>query len=65
MLSEKADGKAIKYQQGAANYCKAQGTRISEVQEVTGTSNQTLNNWYHAKPDLFRAVVAGVVALQD
>jgi len=43
---------------------KAAGLKsLSQVTEVTGVSLQTLSNWHKHKPELFKAVIAGCVAL--
>jgi hypothetical protein len=36
---------------------------LSQVSQLTGTSLQTLSNWHKDKPELFRVVCTGVVAL--
>ncbi len=46
-----------------SEYCRLFGlTGLKPVIEATGESRQTLQNWRRSKPDLFRVVVAGVVA---
>jgi len=43
---------------------KAAGLKsLSQVTEITGVSLQTLSNWHKHKPALFKAVIAGCVAL--
>ena len=43
---------------------KAAGLRsLTSVSDITGVSLQTLTNWHKDKPKLFKAVVAGCVAL--
>ena len=36
---------------------------LTTVSDITGVSLQTLTNWHKDKPKLFKAVVAGCVAL--
>lgn len=36
---------------------------LSQVSALTGVSLQTLDNWNKSKPDLFKVVLAGCVAL--
>jgi hypothetical protein len=36
---------------------------LTSVRDITGVSLQTLTNWHKDKPKLFKAVVAGCVAL--
>lgn len=46
--------------------CKAAGLKdLAAVAKLTGCSPQTLNNWHRHKPDLFKVVIAGCVALKD
>jgi hypothetical protein len=50
--------------QGASDYARQQGAgSLERVAKIAGTSRQNLNNWSRDKPDLFRAVVAGVIAI--
>jgi len=43
---------------------KAAGLKsLSQVTEMTGVSLQTLSNWHKHKQELFKAVIAGCVAL--
>jgi hypothetical protein len=44
---------------------KAAGlSSLAEVSRMTGQSPQTLNNWSRWKPELFRVVIAGCVAIK-
>jgi len=48
----------------ASDSAKVAGLKnLATVIEMTGQSRQTLQNWYRDKPDLFRVVIAGCVAL--
>ena len=38
---------------------------LSQVSILTGVSLQTLDNWSKSKPELFKVVIAGCVALID
>ena len=38
---------------------------LTSVSDITGVSLQTLTNWHKDKPKLFKAVVAGCVALSQ
>lgn len=50
--------------QGASDYAKRNGMpSLEAVSRLTGQSRQTLNNWYHDKPELFIVVIAGAVQL--
>ena len=52
------------HRQPASAYCKQQGLKsLKQVEELTGQSRQTLLNWHKYKPQLFRVVVAGALAL--
>jgi len=43
---------------------KAAGLKsLSQVTKMTGVSLQTLSNWHKNKPELFKVVIAGCVAL--
>jgi hypothetical protein len=45
--------------------CKKAGLKgLSELANLTNQSSQTLSNWYNNKPDLFRVIVAGALALK-
>jgi len=49
----------------ASKQAKQAGLKsLSELSEITGTSPQTLINWYNNKPKLFAVVVAGSVAIK-
>jgi hypothetical protein len=36
---------------------------LSQVSQLTGVSLQTLSNWHKDKPELFKVVCTGVVAI--
>ena len=36
---------------------------LTQVSELTGQSLQTLTNWFNDKPELFKVVLLGCVAL--
>lgn len=45
--------------------CKAAGLKsLDELSEITAVSRFTLRNWHHEKPQLFRAVLVGAVAIR-
>jgi hypothetical protein len=46
-------------QKAKALGCKS----LSQVSQLTGVSLQTLSNWHKDKPELFKVVCAGSVAL--
>jgi len=47
-----------------AQQAKAAGLKsLTSVSDITGVSLQTLTNWHRDKPRLFKAVLAGCVAL--
>ena len=49
-----------------AQTAKAVGLHnLSQVSRQTGVSLQTLHNWHKNKPELFRIVLLGCVALQE
>lgn len=49
----------------ASEYAKSAGLKsLKEASDITGVSFQTLHNWYHNKPDLFRAVVLGCAEIK-
>lgn len=50
--------------QSAGDYCKARGLSVAEVGRMVGKPRQTLINWHRESPDLFRVVVAGVIAVK-
>ncbi len=48
-----------------AKQAKAYGANgLKELSDVTKQSKPTLSNWHYNKPELFRCVCAGVVALR-
>jgi len=50
----------------ASDNAKKAGLKsLATVMEMTGQSRQTLQNWHKDKPDLFRVVIAGCVALNQ
>lgn len=50
----------------ASQQAKAAGLKnLLQVQKLTGQSAQTLINWHRDKPELFRVVIAGCVALTN
>lgn len=50
----------------ASQQAKAAGLKsLLQVQQLTGQSAQTLINWHRDKPELFRVVIAGCVALSS
>lgn len=49
----------------ASKDAKAMGLKSLKIAiEMTGQSRQTLQNWHEDKPELFKVVIAGCVALQ-
>lgn len=45
--------------------CKEAGLKgLSELANLTNQSAQTLSNWYKHKPDLFRVLIAGALAMK-
>ena len=64
MLHPNHDGKRKHCGGSPAEYCKAQGLTVAEVARCVGKPRQTLINWHRDSPDLFRVVVAGVVAVK-
>ena len=63
MLSEKADGKMMKWRgenPSPSQQAKAAGLKsLRQVAQITKQSEQTLSNWHKHKPDLFRIVLLG------
>jgi hypothetical protein len=50
----------------ASQHAKKAGLKsLKQVQLMTQTSAQTLINWHRDKPELFRVVIAGCVAMQQ
>ena len=46
--------------------CKRQGLRgLGDVVRATGMSHQCLGNWWRERPELFKIILAGVVAEKE
>lgn len=49
-----------------AKQVKAAGLKsLAEVAEMTGQYRQTLDSWAVQKPELFRVILAGCMAIKD
>lgn len=49
----------------AAKSAKAAGLKsLAEVSTITGISRQTLENWYRNRPELWKVVLAGCLAIK-